>query len=175
MFLKDLYCKTRKQPEIVWERIELKSFPKKKIICTQMLPFAFWEVTIHRGIRSKFSIVYSKAFFHTVDNTWGRVVMGLSFSCRIWSVDDYPNKLQLIDWYWPFLKQALIFTCLQYMSIENNVGKEEIARNEQFLLFPRCFLPVWRTFCHFHQIQNCRLQSLSVWSSLKFVVWERVK
>ena len=31
-------------------------------------------------------------------------------------------------------------------------GKGEIARNEQFLLFPLCFLPVSKTFCHFHQI-----------------------
>ena len=46
--------------------------------------------------------------------------------------------------------------------------------NEQFLLFPECFLPVWRTFCHLHQNQNCRLQTLSVWKSLKFVVCERV-
>ena len=35
---------------------------------------------------------------------------------------------------------------------ENTVGKGEIARNEQFLLFPLCFLPVWITFCHFCQI-----------------------
>ena len=28
------------------------------------------------------------------------------------------------------------FTCLQYQSFENTVGKGEIARNEQFLLFP---------------------------------------
>ena len=54
------------------------------------------------------------------------------------------------------------------------MGKGEIARNEQFLLFPLCFLTVWRTFCHFHQIQNCRLQTLSIWKSIKFVVWERV-
>ena len=33
---------------------------------------------------------------------------------------------------------------------ENTVGKGEIARNEQFLLFPQCFLPFWRTFCHFY-------------------------
>ena len=26
-------------------------------------------------------------------------------------------------------------------SLENTVGKGEIARNEQFLLFPQCFLP----------------------------------
>ena len=54
-------------------------------------------------------------------------------------------------------------------------GKGEIAHNEQFLLFPQCFLSIWRTFCHFHQTKNCRLQSLSVWKSLKVVVWERVK
>ena len=35
---------------------------------------------------------------------------------------------------------------------ENIVEKREIARNEQFLLFPQCFLPVWITFCHFRQI-----------------------
>ena len=35
---------------------------------------------------------------------------------------------------------------------ENTVGKGEIARNEQFLLFPQCFPPVWITFCHFCQI-----------------------
>ena len=47
-------------------------------------------------------------------------------------------------------------------------GKRRIARNKQFLLFPQCFLPIWRTFCHFHQIWICRLQPL------KFVIWERV-
>ena len=74
----------------------------------------------------------------------------------------------------PFPKQALDFTCLQYRSFENTVGKGEIAHNKQFLLFPQCFLPVWRTFCHLHQIQNCRQQTLSVRKSLKFAVWERV-
>ena len=53
--------------------------------------------------------------------------------------------------------------------------KGEIARDEQFLLFPQCFLPFWRTFCHLYEIQNCRLQTLSIWTSLKFVVWEMVK
>ena len=40
-------------------------------------------------------------------------------------------------------KQALVFMCLQYKSLENTVGKGEIARSEQFLLFPQCLLPVW--------------------------------
>ena len=63
---------------------------------------------------------------------------------------------------------------MQYKSFENTAGKGEIARDEQFLLLPQCFLPVLRYFCHFHQIQNCRVQTLSVWKSTKFVVWERV-
>ena len=75
----------------------------------------------------------------------------------------------------PVPKQALVFTCLHNNSFENTVGKEEIARNEQFLLFPQCFLLVCRTFCHLHQVQNCRLQILSVWKSLEFVVWKKVK
>ena len=41
-----------------------------------------------------------------------------------------------------FPKQALVFTCLQYKSFENTEGKGEIAHNEQFLLFPQCFLPI---------------------------------
>ena len=43
-------------------------------------------------------------------------------------------------------KQALVFPCLQLKYFENIVGKGEIARNEQFLLFLQCFPP----FC-----QNC--------------------
>ena len=57
------------------------------------------------------------------------------------------------------------FLCPQYKCFKNTVGKGEIARDEQFLhfkhcgksdeqflLFPQCFLPVQRTFCHFNQI-----------------------
>ena len=69
----------------------------------------------------------------------------------------------------------LVFTCLQYQSFENTVGKGEMSRNEQFLLFPLCFPPFLRTFSCLHQIRNCQLQTLSDWKSLKFDVWERVK
>ena len=75
---------------------------------------------------------------------------------------------------WPFPRQSLVFTCLQYKSFENTVGKREIARNEQFRLFPQCFLSFWRTFCHFQKLLNCHLQTLSVWKSLKSAIWKRV-
>ena len=45
-----------------------------------------------------------------------------------------------------FPKQALVFMCLQYKSFENTAGKGEIAHNEQFLLFPQCFLPISEIF-----------------------------
>ena len=41
------------------------------------------------------------------------------------------NRLQNKLWF---------FLCLQYKSFENTMGKGEIARNEQFFLFPQCFL-----------------------------------
>ena len=43
------------------------------------------------------------------------------------------------------------------------MGKGEIA------------LSFWRAFRHFPQVQNCRLQTLWIWKSLKFIVWEWVK
>ena len=45
-----------------------------------------------------------------------------------------------------------LWTPLGNKPFENTVGKGEIARNEQFLLFPQCFLPVWIAFCHFRPI-----------------------
>ena len=61
-------------------------------------------------------------------------------------------------------------TCLQNTAFENSMGK---GRNEQFLFFPHHFLLYWIYFHHLYQIYNCRLQTLSVWDSLKFVVWWR--
>ena len=40
----------------------------------------------------------------------------------------------------PFTPQILILTDQPWTAFENIVGKEEIARNEQFLLFSQCFL-----------------------------------
>ena len=64
----------------------------------------------------------------------------------------------------------------QHKSFENTVGKGEIARNEQFLLFPQCFLTAFgelsAIFVKFGVVV-CKL--FPVWKSLKFVVRGRVK
>ena len=41
------------------------------------------------------------------------------------------------------------FTCLQYKSFENTVGKGEIAHSEQFLLFPTVFSTSLENFLRF--------------------------
>ena len=55
------------------------------------------------------------------------------------------------------------------ISLSKTLGEVEIARNEQFLLFP-----VFSTYLENFAPFSCRLQTLSVWKNLKFVVWERV-
>ena len=77
--------------------------------------------------------------------------------CKSLNVFCFVKSYSIIIQIWlfstcPFPKQTLVFTCLQYKSFENTVGKGEIARNEQFPLFQQCFLPICRTFCHFYQI-----------------------
>ena len=59
-------------------------------------------------------------------------------------------------------------------SFENALGEGEIARNEQFLLFPHCFLSFCRTFRHLHEKKDCSLQTPLDFKSPKFVVPERV-
>ena len=53
-----------------------------------------------------------------------------------------------------FPKQALVLTYmyLQYKSFENTVGKEEIAHDEQFLLYPH-FHPFWKLFAIFIKLK----------------------
>ena len=47
-------------------------------------------------------------------------------------------------------------------SLLKKAGKREIARNEQFLLFPQCFLCIFRPVCHFHQFSKiCHLEKTS--------------
>ena len=54
--------------------------------------------------------------------------------------------------------------------MENIVRKGEIACNKQFLLFSQCFLPYMALIFHFKYTLKCRLQFVSIWTSLKFWV-----
>ena len=78
-----------------------------------------------------------------------------------------------------FIENNLPFMGIMFLSRKEAKGSSFRclaipAGNYQFLLSPQCFLPVWRTFCDFRQNSNCRLQTLSFWKSLRFVVLEKV-
>ena len=53
--------------------------------------------------------------------------------------------------------------------------KEKLLVMSYFSLFSHCFLSFWRTLHHFHQTENCRLQTLSNWKRIRSVIWERVE
>ena len=56
----------------------------------------------------------------------------------------------------------------RYIADENIVRKGEIACNKQFLLFSQCFLPYMAHIFHLKCTFKCCLQSVSIWTSLKF-------
>ena len=63
------------------------------------------------------------------------------------SLNDFWTEKDKFYHFKPFLWFLRVCsTCL-----ENTAGKGEIACNEQFLLFPECFLPRWKTFSHSYQ------------------------
>ena len=53
--------------------------------------------------------------------------------------------------------------------------KEKLLVTSNFSFAHSVFYPIRELSSIFYQIWNCRLQTLSIWKSLKFVVWERVK
>ena len=63
------------------------------------------------------------------------------------------SMFETLKSYKPIPTQRHLLTPLGNKPFENTVGKGEIAHNEQFLLFPQCFLPVWVTFCQFQQFE----------------------
>ena len=62
-----------------------------------------------------------------------------------------------------------------FLSVSSSSHLKTLQKKEKVFLFQQCFQPIKRTFHHIHQIRNCCLQSLLVWKSLKFVIWERIK
>ena len=72
--------------------------------------------------------------------------------------------MALIFHFKPIIIQCSILKHQRYIAMENIVRKGEIACNKQFLLFSQCFLPHMALIFRF----KCRLQFVSIWTSLKF-------
>ena len=56
------------------------------------------------------------------------------------------------------------------IAVENIVRKGEIACDKQFLLFSQCFLCYMVLIFHFKCTLKCRLQFVSIWTSLKILL-----
>ena len=68
----------------------------------------------------------------------------------------------------PFPNKPMFLRVCSASLLKTLWEKEKLLVTSNFSISHSVFLP-------FHQVKNCRLQTLSVWKSLKFVVWERVK
>ena len=62
------------------------------------------------------------------------------------------------------------FLCVCITSLLKTLQEKDKLLVTSNFSFYQCFLPVSRTFSHFQRIQNCHLQTLSVWKILKFVI-----
>ena len=83
-------------------------------------------------------------------------------------MENVVEKRENVYQHFSFFHNSLIFfpnKPLQHKSLENTVGKGEIAR---------VFYPFGGLLANFVKLR-CRLQNRSIWKSLKFVVWERLE
>ena len=62
-------------------------------------------------------------------------------------------------------RNPFFLTCLLCQFVGNIAGKGEIAHNEQFPLFPQCFLPVWRTLPFSSKLKLSSANSFSLGES----------
>ena len=102
--------------------VSLIPFPNKPLflcVCTTILLKTLWE-------KEKFLVTSNFSYSHCVFHPFWRALS---------HINPFPNK----PW----------FLCVCSTSLENTVEKGEIARHEQLLLFPLCFLPLWRTLWNF--------------------------
>ena len=85
------------------------------------------------------------------------------------------SSLSILDWIWTVIYSSIFhslpdnptFNDLEEETFENIVGKGESAGNQHFLFFRQCFLPYLKQILIFQSHASCRLQMLSIWTSLK--------
>ena len=122
--------------------------PSRQVFSQNKMPIGYFKTRILP--------LCSLNLIYTVCNRYSKCID----PCAIFHLFPFPNKPRFLS----ICKNSLLKT----------LEKGETANNKQFLLFPQCFLPVWQTFCHSHQIKNCCMQGLRVWKNLQIVIWEWV-
>ena len=105
-----------------------------------------WSVTSTYELRLKLLIIRSK-----------------SNCCQIGKnqLNPFPNK----PWFLHVCSTSLLKTLWK---------KEKLLVTSNFSFSHSVFYLFEELFCHFRQLSNCRLQTVSVSKRLNFVIWERV-
>ena len=97
----------------------------------------------------------------TADQYYFSALESLDFSKSKACADDISNVLLL------FTTQSRLSMTQRKEAFENILGIRENAGNQQFLLFPQCFLPFPKQVLIFHAHFFCHLQVLLIWTGLK--------
>ena len=82
--------------------------------------------------------------------------------CNMNVFNGFPNK--------PLFLRVCSISLLKTLS-----EKEKLLVTSNFSFSHSVFYPFVELSPLFHEVYKCRLQSLSNWKSLNFVVWERIK
>ena len=87
-----------------------------------------------------------------------------------------PSK-GVIVWEWvnPFPNKPWFLHVCSTKILKTLLVKEKLLVMSNFSFSHSVFETFWRTSRHFHQFWNCLLQTISVWKSLKFAFWDRLK
>ena len=88
----------------------------------------------------------------------------------IWKLKNFDR---IVNWFYHFPNRRWLLQVCS-ISLLKTLRKRRSCSLRAISPFPTVFSTSLRIFCYFHSIQNFRLQSLSVWKNLKFVVWESV-
>ena len=125
--------------------VELSTTNATKIAFEQRVPKVLQIVILH---------LYIPAFLYPL-----RI-----YSCKISEVLKFVMLFQRLKL---FTTQSRLLTTLYMIPFENIVGKGENATSI-FSFFPQCFLPFPKQISIFQSNFFCRLQMLSIWTSLFF-------
>ena len=102
---------------------------------------AFWDFDLELSKKSKTAVIWMTRCDPSPNDQildWSKVKVFADDKMNI-------DKLTLSQ-----TSPSFYVSAVRVESFENTVGKGEIARHKQFLLFPQSFLSIWIAFCHFH-------------------------
>ena len=116
-----------------------------------------WDCVVR--VKSQDCVVRVKSRDCVVKGEWTNMFTPDDYSPR--ETISYTN---IVNELWPLALSQIVPTITK-KPFGNKVGKGENAGNQHFVLFP-CFLPFPRTISVFQWHLFCRLQILSIWTSL---------